>query len=244
MAYREASLDFEGVRLAVLTGENGAGKSSLLDAITWTLWGKAARFKTKRSDDELIHLGQSEMEVEYTFDLGGNVYRLIRKRDASKRGRSDLAFHVADAGDWRTLTGDNLRLTQRKINELMRLDFDTFINSAFLLQGRADEFTTKTAGQRKEILSDILGLGLYDVYSERAKKRAVEKEREGAGLVAKIEQIEDELRNESKYRTELAEAQQTAAELNRQLQLADKEMDLLREQHRAINDKQRQLDDL
>ena len=240
MAYRESALDFQGIHLAVLTGENGAGKSSLLDAITWALWGKA---RAKR-DDELIHLGETEMEAEYTFDLGGDVYRVIRKRDASKRGRSDLSFHVEDAGGWRTLTETSLRLTQQKINGLMRLDYDTFINSAFLLQGRADEFTTKSPGKRKEILSDILGLGVYDVYGERAKKKAVEQEKEAAGLVAKIEQIEQELAKEDQYRTDLAAAEQTRAQLSRELQLADQTLVLLQEKHRSINEKQRQLDDL
>jgi exonuclease SbcC len=240
MAYRQAELDFQGLHLAVLTGENGAGKSSLLDAITWVLWGRA---RAKR-DDELIHLGQSEMEVEYTFGLGDGTYRLIRKRDASKRGRSDLSFQVEDAGGWRTLTETSLRTTQQKINELMRLDYDTFINSAFLLQGRADEFTTKPPGKRKEILSDILGLGLYDLYEERARQRVREKETEATEILARIEQIEQELAREPEYQEELAAAQQQAADLNRQLQLAEKEMDLLREQHRAINEKQRQLDDL
>ena len=59
MAYQQAALEFQGIHLAALTGENGAGKSSLLDAITWVLWGKA---RAKR-DDELIRLGQSEMEI-------------------------------------------------------------------------------------------------------------------------------------------------------------------------------------
>ena len=240
MAYRDAALDFQGIHLAVLTGENGAGKSSLLDAITWALWGKA---RAKR-DDELIHLGQTDMEVEYTFGLGDNVYRLIRKRDASKRGRSDLSFQVEDSGGWRTLTETNLRATQAKINQLLRLDYDTFINSAFLLQGRADEFTTKPPGKRKEILGDILGLQIYEVYEERAKKRANRQEKEAAQIEARIEQIEQELVRETEYQTELAGAQQQAAELNRQLQLAEKEMELLREQHRAVNEKQRQLDDL
>ncbi|MFC1975919.1 AAA family ATPase [Chloroflexota bacterium] len=240
MAYRDAALDFQGIHLAVLTGENGAGKSSLLDAITWSLWGKA---RAKR-DDELIYLGQTEMEVEYTFELGDNVYRVIRKRDASRRGRSSLNFHVEDAGGWRTLTETSVRATQQKVNSLMRLDYDTFINSAFLLQGRADEFTTKPPGKRKEILGDILGLGIYEVFEQRAKERAVEKEKEGAGIVARVEQIEQELAREPEYRAELAAAQQEAAELGQQLQLAEKEMDTLREQHRAVNDKQRQLDDL
>jgi exonuclease SbcC len=241
MAYQsEVVLDFQGIRLAALTGENGAGKSSLLDAITWALWGKA---RAKR-DDDLIHLGQTEMEVEYTFDLNLDIYRIIRKRDASRKGRSDLSLHVEDAGGWRTLSETNLRATQNKINELMRLDYDTFINSAFLLQGRADEFTTKPPGERKKILSDILGLQIYELYAERTKARVTVKENEANIIVAEINRIEQELAQEPKYQTELAEAQQEADKFSKDRQLAEKEMDVLRERYRAIDYKQRQLDDL
>jgi exonuclease SbcC len=241
MAYHsEVALDFQGIRLAALTGENGAGKSSLLDAITWALWGRA---RAKR-DDDLIHLGQAEMEVEYTFDLNRDVYRIIRKRDASRKGRSDLSLHVSDAGGWRTLTEGSLRSTQSKINQLMRLDYDTFINSAFLLQGRADEFTTKPAGERKKILADILGLQIYDEYAERAKALAGAKENEANIIANEIGRIELELAQESKYQAELAEAQREAEQMNQQRQLAEKEMDNLREQYRAVDYKQRQLDDL
>ena len=112
MAYHEANLNFQGIHLAALTGENGAGKSSLLDAITWAIWGKG---RAKR-DDELVRLGQSDMEVEYIFELNENIYRIIRKRDTKKRGRSSLSFHVQEAGGWRTLTETSLRATERKIN--------------------------------------------------------------------------------------------------------------------------------
>jgi exonuclease SbcC len=184
------------------------------------------------------------MEVEYTFGLGDNLYRIVRKRDASKRGRSDLSFQVEDAGGWRTLTEASIRTTQQKINQLMRLDYDTFINSAFLLQGRADEFTTKRPAERKKILSDILGLELYDLYAERAKKQTGEKDREAAIVAAEISHIEQELAREPEYRAELAAAEQEAARLNKELQAAEAEMLTLRDQHRTINDKQRQLDDL
>lgn len=241
MAYQsEVSLDFQGVRLAALTGENGAGKSSLLDAMTWVLWGKA---RAKR-DDDLIHLGQDEMEVEYTFDLSGEVYRIIRKRDATKRGRSDLSLHVQDAGGWRTLTESNIRATQSKISQLMRLEYDTFINSAFLLQGRADEFTTKPPGERKKILGDILGLEIYDIYAERAKACATEKDKEIAIMVAEIGQIEAELAQEPVYQQELAEAQREADQKSQERKLAEQTLDTLRERYRAIEYKQRQLNDL
>ncbi len=241
MAYREETvLDFQGIHLAVLTGENGAGKSSLLDAITWALWGKA---RAKR-DDELIHLGYSEMEVEFTFGLGDNTYCVIRKRDAQRRGRSDLSLLVQDAGGWRTLTETTIRVTQDKINDLLRLDYDTFVNSAFLLQGRADEFTVKPPGKRKEILSDILGLQIYEVYENRAKARAAEKEKEVAIVTGEIARIEQELAREPEYQAELAAAQQAAKQVTEERQLAEKDMDTLREQYRASEYKKRQLDDL
>lgn len=240
MAYQDAELNFQGLHLAALTGENGAGKSSLLDAITWAVWGKG---RAKR-DDEMIRLGQIEMEVEYTFDLSNNIYRIIRKRDANKRGRSDLSFQVQDAGGWRTLSENSLRATEKKITEVMRLDYDTFINSAFLLQGRADEFTTKPPAQRKKILGDILGLAIYDNYADRAKQRANEQDREASIIETEINQIEKDLAREPEYRANLAEAEQEVASLYTELQAAEQEYQRLLVEHRAINDKQRQLDDL
>src|SRR5512135_2374068 len=96
MSYREnvAPLLFEGFRLACLSGDNGHGKSAILDAITWALWGQA-RAKT---DDELIHLGRSEMEVEFEFLLGEERYRVIRKRSRPRSergaGHTMLELHV------------------------------------------------------------------------------------------------------------------------------------------------------
>src|SRR6266851_4779528 len=95
LAYRNpAPLDFTGIHVAVLCGENGAGKSSLLDAITWALWGRS-RAKT---DTELVHQGQTEMRVEFTFSLGDQVYRVIRARRVGKGAGSLLDFQARNSG--------------------------------------------------------------------------------------------------------------------------------------------------
>ena len=192
MPYRSAELNFSGIHIGCLTGDNGAGKSSILDAITWALWGRS---RSKR-DDELVHQGQTEMQVEFTFALGDNAYRVIRARKTGKKsGAGMLDFQVSNprpapspvaTGDplkgaggwgggaqsaWRTLAEPQMNATQQKIVDVLRLDYDTFINSAFLLQGRADEFTVKTATERKKVLADILGLDLWDEYEARAKEK-------------------------------------------------------------------------
>ena len=83
MPYRDnvTPLYFDGIHTACISGDNGNGKSALIDAMTWALWGRARA----KSDDDLIHLGQTEMGVEFDFAVGQQPYRIIRKRVKPKR---------------------------------------------------------------------------------------------------------------------------------------------------------------
>ncbi len=69
------------------------------------------------------------------------------------------------------------------------MDYDTFINSAFLVQGRADEFTMKPPAERKRILADILGLGQYDAWEGRAREASREQEVRRRELTTAIGEI-------------------------------------------------------
>ncbi len=168
LAYRSPEpLRFDGIHLACLTGANGAGKSSLLDAITWALWGKARA----RRDEELVHLGQSDMYVLLEFEQEGLRYQVIRRRSRSKSGSGTLDLIALDEdGTPNDISEPNMRATQEKINRLLNLDYETFVHSAFLQQGKADAFTTKTPRERKQILSDILGLVRWETYEDAAKE--------------------------------------------------------------------------
>src|SRR5512135_1945774 len=116
MPYRDAELDFSGIHIGCLSGDNGAGKSSILDAITWAIWGRA---RSKR-DDELVRQGETEMQVEFTFGVGPNVYRVIRGRKAGKRGAGVLDFQLSansqpdksGEGKWKTIAEPNINATQ------------------------------------------------------------------------------------------------------------------------------------
>ena len=68
MPYRDnvPPLQFTGIHTASIWGNNGNGKSALIDAMTWALWGRTRA----KSDDDLIHLGQTEMEIEFDFAVG------------------------------------------------------------------------------------------------------------------------------------------------------------------------------
>lgn len=175
LCYRDdvPPLDLRGVHVACLCGANGHGKSALLDAMTWCLWGQART--GSRNHDGLIAYGESECRVELDFQAQAQTYRAIRRRRSSGRGRSELDLFVLDDGDHpRAITGNTLNETNNRIRRLVGMDYDTFVNSAFLLQGRSDEFTRKTPSERKEVLSSILGLGLYEVMQAAARDRRAE----------------------------------------------------------------------
>jgi exonuclease SbcC len=170
MCYTEVHepLRFDGIHVAVLTGDNGHGKSALLDAITWALWGRARA----RSVDELIHSGASEMEVEFEFELDERQYRVIRKRQRRGRsGYSDLQFAVLADGGYKPLTERSVSETERLIERTLRMSYETFTSSSFIQQGKADNFTTNSPAERKRILAEILELGYYDELEGRAKER-------------------------------------------------------------------------
>jgi exonuclease SbcC len=209
LAYRKTEpLRFEGIHIACLAGPNGAGKSSLLEAITWSLWGKAR----SNSPDDLIHQGQTDMRVALTFDQEGGRYKVIRQRKAGKRGASllELLAWDPDTTSWRGISEGGMRATQDKIEKLLHLDYDTFVNSAFLIQGRADEFTTKTPSERKQVLANILGLSVWEIYEDRAKAQLVANRSDMLRLDGRLEEIERELGQRERYQAELAESQKSA----------------------------------
>jgi exonuclease SbcC len=243
LCYRQVPpLDFRDLHLTCLAGDNGSGKSALLDAMTWALWGKARA----RRDDELIHHGQTEMEVEFEFLLGDGRYRVIRKRDSRKSGRSGLELHGWDdaQGRFRPLTEPTMRATQARINDLLRMDYDTFVNSAFLLQGRADEFTIKPPGERKRILGEILSLNLFDELEVRAKDHGRECKEENERITARIAEIDKELDLRSTFEADLANAQTDVDRLANQSRRAEAERDALRAQQRTLEVQKDQLTDL
>lgn len=242
MCYRGSlpPLDFDGIHVACLCGDNGSGKSAIFDAITWSLWGKSRA----RSDDDLICLGQNEMEVELEFNANGLLYRIIRKHVRSTYSRSGqpmLELQIKNNGSFKSITEPNRTETQRKIIGLLHLDYQAFINSAMLLQGRSNEFTTKRPAERKEILADILDLSFYEGIEKEAKqvseKRKYEEDTTGVEIniinskIGKRIEYEDEL---TTIIGEINAMEKTVAELNG-------DISSLRQQKDALMVKQQQM---
>ena len=219
LCYREnvPTLDFTGIHLACLCGPNGHGKSALLDAITWCLWGKARA----RSQEALISFGAEECRVQLDFSSRAETYRVIRSHIRSggrRQGATDLQLQSLSGGDPVALTGNTIRESQAKIDRTVGMDYETFINSAFLLQGRADEFTNKPPGDRKAVLAKVLSLETYDLLQSRARERLARATGDGQELSGRLAEMRRQAEDIGDPTEEIAESDRSLSLVNKGLE--------------------------
>ena len=219
LSYRQASLDFGGLHVACIAGPNGAGKSSLLEAISWVIWGQSR----VANDDHVIHQGAEEARVTFVFEQAGEIYRIIRSRHRVQG--TGLEFQIKTEIGYRVLTQGGVRPTQRLICRSLKLDYETFINSAYLRQGRADDFMLKRPAERKNILAALLKLDRYDSLAERAREQAHQARAEVLVRQAQIKELTAHLKDYTASR-------QRQTELQSQLAFLEQVQDLGQEQLR------------
>jgi len=161
----------------------------------------------------VINLSQDvkAAEVIFTFAHEQNTYRIQR---TLPRGKGTiLEFQVQNYDGWKSLTEKTTRDTQARIEQILRLDYETFVNASFFLQGKADQFTQQNTTRRKEVLSNILGLEIWEEYKNRTaeKRRAIEHEVEE--IDGRISEIEAELKEEETRKNRLRELQGSLKQL-------------------------------
>ncbi|MFA5036438.1 MAG: SMC family ATPase [Candidatus Izemoplasmatales bacterium] len=167
--HNPVDIDFTGFDIACISGSNGAGKSSLLDAITWVLFGEA-----RRHDDAVINQRtqreNKHAKVTLDFEYEDSLYRVQRSKQKDKTTTLDFYINIKD-DRWKSLTMSSLRSTEEYIQQTLRLDYETFVNASFFLQGKADMFAQQKPSDRKRILSNILRLDVWEEYKEETTIR-------------------------------------------------------------------------
>jgi len=242
LSYKErVEIDFTSFALACITGENGAGKSSILDGITWALFGRA-----RKHDETVINLESKKAEVCLVFHYEGNQYKIIRSNPQGKTKQVEL--YIKDdkaeksAAIWIPLTERTLRDTDQKIIDILRLDYESFTNASFLLQGEADQFTQQNPASRKRILSQILGLEIWEDYRDRAldKRRHAEidlNQLDGriSEIIAELGEEDQRLKHLGELEDELSRAQEERKKSEKQLGNLQALVSSLQEQEKLVS---------
>jgi DNA repair protein SbcC/Rad50 len=161
-------IDLQGVHMAALVGNNGAGKSALLDAITWALFGEAR----SNRNEQLLRQGANEMSVTFEFEVEGQIYRVRRRFSRRNKSHTATLEQQVDGKKWRSIvTESKVRLVGEEIQRLLRMDYDTFVNTVFMPQGRSGEFMSLDPSERRDLLAQLLGLEAYEELAEKAREQ-------------------------------------------------------------------------
>jgi exonuclease SbcC len=225
-------LNLSAISLAGISAPNGIGKSSFFThSIVFALYGKPA---PGCSLDDMVMKGQQDMLVTVDFEHNGEAYQVTRTRSLKGKGKSTCEFQKQTATGWKPLTGATIKETDEKIEQLLNLDASTFLASSLIMQGDASNFTKKLPGERKAILTQILGLEVYDKLQSAAKERE-------KSLTIELETSKNKL-------LDLEEKLQALPEVEEQMKDIDKSITLnsiaIREKETALSDAQAQVKDL
>lgn len=164
-SYREEQeVDFQDVSLIAIVGDTGAGKSSLLEALTVALYGTSTW--DAREIKQLISDGMATMQVSLTFRADGKVWRVER---AISRGTYPPARHTLECLDGGERL-DKKDAVDAKIRQLVGLDYDAFLRSVVLPQGRFAALLTAKPAERAQILKGILRIDRLDAVREQARE--------------------------------------------------------------------------
>jgi exonuclease SbcC len=164
----QEALDFRSLDLFAITGPTGAGKSSVLDAMTYALYAKVPRLG-RRGVRELISQLRDQMVVRFDFRLGARQYRVTR-RTRRRGGAEAMLVEVSDGVE--RPVADGVREVNQRIEALLGLSYDAFQQAVVLPQGQFDQFLRSDPAQRRDILRALLRLEVYERMRERAHERA------------------------------------------------------------------------
>lgn len=251
LSYQDTSeIDFTALDLACIVGANGSGKSSILDALTWVLFGVA-----RRRDDSVINNQSQVAEVILVFEYEHNLYRVQRSKQREKpailefqilrqpgamvtTGEVPLITPDASSGQWKPLTGRTIRETEAVIRETLRLDYETFTNASFFLQGKADQFTQQRPGDRKRVLGSILGLDTWEIYRQRTAEQLRQTQTAITRLDARLEEINAELDEEQERVKHLQELESRLERITRESENQEATLNHARQVSAAIDQQQ------
>ena len=174
LSHDHSEINFERFDIALILGtyngdpdvSNGSGKSSLFAGLCWALFGKSQH----RKKSDVVKYDRKSCCVEFEFWVDEQLYCIRRTRDRVVDD-SDVAFYMWDGVKFVDKSCDTPTMTNNKIEEVVRFDYDVFINSVYFRQGDISVFSDSTAQKKKEVIKSLLRLDRWDKYQNKVKDR-------------------------------------------------------------------------
>ncbi len=228
------SIDFSA-GISIIMGENGAGKTSILEAISFALF----KDYSARSLQKLVKCGQVKMKVVLEFITNSNTYRVTRERN-NKTSRAFLELKDGDGYD-KILTGD--KSVTLEIEKLLEMDSKLFLNAVYVKQGEIADLIEKTPGEKKKFMGKLLGIESLEAAWKNMGpliSHYREKKEHLRGILASKKHYQDELKSKkaekSGLKLKIREIEEKIQGILKDLEQLKNEKDKMDEKNIAFND--------
>ncbi|MDF2422385.1 MAG: SMC family ATPase [Nitrosopumilus sp.] len=166
LSHSNTELEFEN-GVTVFVGDNGAGKSSIIDAITFALFGQ----HTRKSNKGLIKRGSNQGFAKVSFSINGKQFEAVRKID-SKGTLAATFAEIVDGERVEIAAGERKQFGEsmtHEVEKVIGLDFEKLKIASIVQQGELNTIINAKPKEFKELLNAIIGIDKLDVASESMK---------------------------------------------------------------------------
>lgn len=186
-AFRDrVEIDFSDAELFALVGPTGSGKSSIVDAITFALYGSVPRLKKGRVEP-IVSLGAERARVRFDFSVGGRSYTAARVVHRTKTGATTAEARL-EGGPIEIVGASELT---DAVERLLGLSYEHFTKCVVLPQGEFASFLLDGPKERQALLRELLDLGRFGRVRELAKQRATTSEANAEALRTQLDDLGD-----------------------------------------------------
>jgi len=236
--YKDEHFDFSDISFCTINGVNGAGKSSLfMDAIVDCLFEE-----TREGDCKAWIRGTEDARsgsIEFLFDIGDKRFRVVRTRTKSGKPTLNLS-QMQEGTDWLNLSKERIVDTQAEIEKLLGMDSMTFRSCALIMQDQYGLFLQAKKDERIAILGNLLGLGIYGVMEQTARKKLAEEKKALASKKEAVRIKTDFIKEQGNPENELETVEGNISKTQEELDKLDESRRELANRREKISDTEKE----
>ena len=215
--------------IILITGLNESGKSTILDAILYALFGRVIRPSKMPSNEDIVSYGMGEAQVRLDFNIGDMTYRVVREVHKTRPNRAML-YEIGPGGRTRTLASSVKDVTGEIERLLGGITYDEIVASSVVAQKDLERLIKQRLDDRRKVINVFLNLESFNKVQDQldSERTRIEGTSRTPGLLTverqRLENLEEQLKEYEETRVQLSGLEQKVEKLKAEQESKQKQL--------------------